>query len=86
MRLRIVQGKQKTVRSGVGDVQVRYFLAPSSRPQFVTARDVGNGVYEAPVTLDRKGAWYLHVRAPSLGAGFGDQTFASVRVMPDAAH
>ncbi|WP_460139607.1 YncE family protein [Pseudomonas sp. S2_E01] len=86
VRLRIVQGKQKTVRSGINDVQVRYFLAPSSRPQLVSARDVGNGVYEAPVTLDRQGAWYLHVRAPSLGAGFGDQTFASVRVMPDAAH
>jgi hypothetical protein len=65
---------------------VRYFLAPSSRPQLVTARDVGDGVYEAPVTLDQKGAWYVHVRAPSLGATFGDQTFASVRVVPEHAH
>ncbi|HWT70157.1 MAG TPA: cytochrome D1 domain-containing protein [Pseudomonas sp.] len=86
VRFRIVQGKQKTSRSGVKDVQVRYFLAPSSRPQLVAARDVGDGVYEAPVTLDQKGAWYVHVRAPSLGATFGDQTFASVRVLPDAAH
>lgn len=86
VRFRIVQGKQKTARSGIKDVQVRYFLAPSSRPQLVTARDVGDGVYEAPVTLDQKGAWYVHVRAPSLGATFGDQTFASVRVLPDPAH
>jgi YVTN family beta-propeller protein len=86
VRFRIVQGKQKVERSGVKDVQVRYFLAPSSRPQTVAALDVGNGVYEAPVTLDQKGAWYLHVRAASLGAEFGDQTFASVRVLPDAAH
>ncbi|MEX3772620.1 YncE family protein [Pseudomonas sp. MYb118] len=86
VRLRIVQGKQNVVRSGVQDVQLRYFLAPSSRPQQVATRDVGNGIYEAPVTLDQKGAWYLHVRAPSLGATFGDQTFASVRVLPDAAH
>ncbi|VVO89105.1 YncE family protein [Pseudomonas fluorescens] len=86
VRFRIVQGKQKAERGGLKDVQVRYFLAPSSRPQTVAALDVGNGVYEAPVTLDQKGAWYLHVRAASLGAEFGDQTFASVRVLPDAAH
>ncbi|HEF4763137.1 TPA: YncE family protein [Pseudomonas putida] len=86
VRFRIVQGKQKALRSGVKDVQVRYFLAPSSRPQLVAARDVGDGVYEAPVTLDQKGAWYLHVRAASLGANFDDQTFASVRVLPGEAH
>lgn len=86
VRFRIVQGKQKTQRSGVKDVQVRYFLAPSSRPQEVAALDVGNGIYEAPVTLDQRGAWYLHVRAPSLGATFGDQTFASVRVIPGQSH
>ncbi|WP_419709757.1 YncE family protein [Pseudomonas sp. NFX224] len=86
VRFRIVQGKQKIERSGVKDVQVRYFLAPSSRPQAVAALDVGNGVYEAPVTLDQKGAWYLHVRAASLGADFGDQTFASVRVLPGDTH
>ncbi|MDZ5436477.1 cytochrome D1 domain-containing protein [Pseudomonas fluorescens] len=86
VRFRIVEGKQKVQRSGVKDVQVRYFLAPSSRPQRVAAREVGNGIYEAPVTLDQKGAWYLHVRAASLGATFDDQTFASVRVLPGATH
>jgi len=86
VRFRIVQGKQKAVRSGVKDVQVRYFLAPSSRPQLVAARDVGDGIYEAPVTLDQQGAWYLHVRAASLGASFDDQTFASVRVLPGHIH
>jgi YVTN family beta-propeller protein len=86
VRFRIVQGKQKVQRSGVKDVQVRYFLAPSSRPRLVAAQDLGNGIYEAPVTLDQNGAWYLHVRAASLGANFDDQTFASVRVTPGHAH
>jgi YVTN family beta-propeller protein len=86
VRFRIVEGKQKTLRSGVKDVQLRYFLAPSSRPRTVAALDVGNGVYEVPVILDQKGAWYLHVRAASLGADFGEQTFASVRVIPGEAH
>ena len=86
VRFRIVEGQQKTRRSGVKDVQVRYFRAPTSRAQEVAALDVGNGVYEAPVTLDQSGAWYLHVRAASLGANFDDTTFASVRVLPGDAH
>ncbi|MHC8285818.1 YncE family protein [Pseudomonas sp. XS1P51] len=86
VRFRIVEGKQKAQRSGVKDVQVRYFRAPTSRAQAVAALEVGNGVYEAPVTLDQNGAWYLHVRAASLGASFDDKTFASVRVIPGDAH
>ncbi|MHC8367457.1 YncE family protein [Pseudomonas sp. ZT5P21] len=86
VRFRIVQGQHKTLRSGVKDVQVRYFRAPTSRAREVAAREVGNGVYEAPVTLDQNGAWYLHVRAASLGASFDDKTFASVRVLPGDAH
>ncbi|MFL1526614.1 cytochrome D1 domain-containing protein [Pseudomonas sp. O230] len=85
VRFRIVQGQQKTQRSGVKDVQVRYFRAPTSRAQAVAALEVGNGIYEAPVTLDQNGAWYLHVRAASLGANFDDKTFASVRVLPGDA-
>ncbi|WP_460153486.1 cytochrome D1 domain-containing protein [Pseudomonas sp. S2_B07] len=86
VRFRIVQGQQQTRRSGVKDVQVRYFRAPTSRVQEVAALDVGNGIYEAPVTLDQNGAWYLHVRAASLGANFDDKTFASVRVLPGTAN
>lgn len=86
VRFRIVQGQQKTQRSGVKDVQVRYFRAPTSRAQEVAALEVGNGIYEAPVTLDQNGAWYLHVRAASLGANFDDKTFASVRVLPGTAN
>lgn len=81
VRFRIVQGQHKAQRSGVKDVQVRYFRAPTSRAQTVAALEVGNGIYEAPVTLDQNGAWYLHVRAASLGANFDDKTFASVRVL-----
>ncbi|SEN26350.1 40-residue YVTN family beta-propeller repeat-containing protein [Pseudomonas sp. ok272] len=86
VRFRIVQGKQKNRRSGVKDVQVRYFRAPSSRVQTVTAQETGDGVYQVPLILDQPGAWYLHVRAASLGARFDDTIFASVRVNPGATH
>ncbi len=83
VRFRIAQGNRPVQRK---DVQLRYFRAPTSRAQEVAALDVGDGVYEAPVTLDQSGAWYLHVRAASLGASFDDKTFASVRVLPGDAH
>ena len=41
VRFRIVQGKQKAQRSGVKDVQVRYFRAPTSRVQ--ASRRAGSG-------------------------------------------
>ncbi len=85
VRFRIVQGTPKAPRSGVEDVHVRYFRAPTSRAQEVAALDVGDGIYEVPVTLAQSGAWYLHVRAASLGASFDDKTFASVRVLPGEA-
>ena len=86
LRFRIVEGRQQQPRSGVEDVQVRYFLAPSSRVHTVAAQEVEQGLYEAPLSLDQSGAWYLHVRAASLGATFDDQTYASVRVVPGAPH
>jgi hypothetical protein len=53
--------------------------------QVVAAKEVSDGVYEAPLTLDKSGAWYVHVRAASLGANFDTKSFASVRVVPGAA-
>ena len=84
-RFRIAQDAGKLPRIGVKDVEVRYFLAPSSRVQVVAAKEVSDGVYEAPLTLDKSGAWYVHVRAASLGANFDTKSFASVRVVPGAA-
>ena len=84
-RFRIAQDAGRQPRSGLTDVQVRYFLAPSSRVQVAAAREVGDGLYEAPLSLDKSGAWYVHVRAASLGANFDDKSFASVRVLPVTA-
>ncbi|WP_249673954.1 YncE family protein [Pseudomonas abieticivorans] len=81
-RFRIAQDSGRVPRRGVADVQVRYYLAPTSQLRVVPAREVGDGLYEAALDLNQSGAWYLHVRAPSLGANFDDKTYASVRVLP----
>lgn len=83
-RFRIVDGRSGAPRTGIGDLRVRYFLAPSSLAREVSAREVGEGVYEACLYLDQPGAWYLHVRSDSLGLG-GSEGSASLRVLPPRA-
>ncbi|WP_150804857.1 YncE family protein [Pseudomonas fluorescens] len=81
-RLRLVQPKSLEPPSGIKDVRLRYFLAPSSMPLEVAAHEVGDGIHEAPLQLDTPGAWYLHVRSAFLDAEFGTSTYASLRVVP----
>ncbi|WP_084310298.1 YncE family protein [Pseudomonas jinjuensis] len=83
VRFQIVQGRGDIPRTGVTDLRLRYFLAPSSRPLEVPAKEAGDGVYEAVVKLDEAGAYYLHVRSQSLGLGPKEQTFSSLRVVPE---
>ncbi|MFK0088057.1 cytochrome D1 [Pseudomonas sp. NPDC090755] len=83
-RFRIVEGNGAP-RNGVKDLSVRYFLAPTSRARSSAVQEVGDGIYEAPLEMAESGAWYLHVQAPSLGSGFAENNYTSLRVLPAAA-
>lgn len=86
VRVRLTKGRDATPQTGLSDVALRYFLAPSSPAREIPAREVGDGVYEAIVDLPAAGAYYLYVGAPSLNLKFGAQAFASLRaVAPSAA-
>ncbi|MCY1188504.1 hypothetical protein D9M73_296190 [compost metagenome] len=84
-RFRIVQGNAGEPRAGIADLRVRYFQAPASRAHEVAAVEVGEGIYEAPLALDKVGAYYLHVGSASLGMPFGSQPYASLRAVPAQA-
>lgn len=83
-RFRILRGVDGKPWSGVADLRVRYFLAPSSRPLEVSAHEVSEGVYEAALELHQAGAWYLHVRSPSLGLDGAERAYSSLRVVPES--
>ncbi|QXH53776.1 cytochrome D1 [Pseudomonas fakonensis] len=72
-------------RLGLGDLSLRYFLAPSSLPRNQPLSEVGEGIYQAPLELGEAGAWYLHVQSPSLGRKFAEENYTSLRVLPAAA-
>ncbi|MFD1691039.1 YncE family protein [Azotobacter chroococcum] len=60
LRLRLLKGGEAP-QTGVADLRVRYFRAPSAQPREVAAREVGEGIYEASVELAQAGAYYLHL-------------------------
>ena len=82
--MRIV-GDDGRPRVGLGDLTLRYFLAPSSLARNLPLEEVGEGVYQAALTLPEAGAWYLHVQSPSLGRTFAEENYTSLRVLPAAA-
>ncbi|MNH32762.1 hypothetical protein D3C79_932280 [compost metagenome] len=43
---------------------------------------MGEGIYQAALTLPEAGAWYLHVQSPSLGRKFAEENYTSLRVLP----
>lgn len=81
VRVRITKGRESLPQTGLSDVTLRYFLAPSSPARQVVASEVGDGVYEALVELPQAGAYYLHVGVPSLQMRFGDLPFATLRAI-----
>ncbi|MGE8306793.1 MAG: cytochrome D1 domain-containing protein [Pseudomonas kermanshahensis] len=83
-RVRIV-GDDGEPRLGLNDLSLRYFLAPSSMPRNLRLEEVGEGVYQAALTLPEAGAWYLHVQSPSLGRKFAEENYTSLRVLPASA-
>lgn len=82
-RVRIV-GDDGLPRLGLSDLSLRYFLAPSSMPRNLQLEEVGEGIYQAALTLPEAGAWYLHVQSPSLGRKFAEENYTSLRVLPAA--
>ncbi|WP_232239899.1 cytochrome D1 [Pseudomonas alkylphenolica] len=81
-RFRVVQGTTGKPWQGLQDVQVRYYLAPSAWQATALAREVEEGVYEAPLQIKRAGAYYLQVQSSTAKLGGNGQSFASLRALP----
>lgn len=82
VRVQLREGRDDRPKSGVEDVTLRYFRAPSEAARTVVAKGVGDGVYEAIIDARDSGAYYIHVLVPSLKIGASDQAFATLRVNP----
>jgi YVTN family beta-propeller protein len=65
-------------RSGLTDVRVLHYMIPGRHRAEAAAREVGEGVYEATLSVPETGAYYVHVAVPSEKVGFGDLTLLSL--------
>jgi YVTN family beta-propeller protein len=64
-------------RTGLGDVSVTFVSAARHRAQG-SVQELGDGVYEATLSLPRAGAYYVFVTVPSAKIKPGDLTFLSL--------
>jgi hypothetical protein len=82
IRFRIIEGTGAP-KVGLKDVLVRYFLVPASAPSDVVAKEVAEGIYEAPIVMPQVGAYYIYVSVPSLKLGYNDSAFFSLMAKGD---
>ena len=66
LQFRLVNPQTGTSMSGVRDARVLSFAIPGQSAARSTARPLGNGAYEAEVTLPVPGNYYVFVEAPSV--------------------
>jgi YVTN family beta-propeller protein len=78
VRVKLTDPRTHAARTGLRDVKVLHYRAPGRDRTEVLAREVGGGVYEAPVRLGAPGAYYLYVSVPSLRVRADELPFRSV--------
>lgn len=84
LRVRLRDPSDGSPRTGLADVGVVYYLAPGRQRREVAAREVGDGVYEAPLALSEPGAWFVHVRSAALKAQPQELPYLTLRARPVA--
>ncbi len=78
LRFRLTDPATDAPREDLRDVQVKFFRAPRSDLTELTARHVGEGIYEAELPLRRAGAYYVYVAVPSLRVAYKDLRYLTL--------
>jgi len=81
LRFKLTDAKSGKAKTGIKDATVLYFLAPGRNRREVAATEVGDGVYEAKISVTEPGAYYMHVRVPSLNLEYNALPSYSVRAV-----
>lgn len=79
LRFRLTDPETDQPRTALKDVRVLYYLAPGMRRTEVAAQEVGEGIYEAALSLPRSGAYYVYVASPSANVRYGDLSYLTLR-------
>jgi YVTN family beta-propeller protein len=66
VRVKLLDVATRAPRTGLADVQLLFHVTPGGPRGEVTAKEVGDGEYEARLVPDRTGVHYLFIAVPSL--------------------
>jgi YVTN family beta-propeller protein len=80
LRFRLRDASTHEPSTGLEEVKVLTYAAPGRRRAEVTAREVGEGVYEVDPALSGAGAYYLYVSVPELKLKYGDLPYRTLWV------
>jgi YVTN family beta-propeller protein len=75
---KLMDARTQKPRIGLSDVRVAYHMAPARQRKEAPVRELGEGIYEAALSLSEAGAYYVYVAVPSAKIGFGDLVFLSL--------
>jgi YVTN family beta-propeller protein len=78
LRFRLTDPATSEPREALEDVRVRYMPASGGRRQELSAKPVGDGVYEAELTLSYPGAYYVYVGSSSLEMPIGKLPYTTL--------
>ena len=85
LRFKLVDPATRQPKTGVQDARIMYFLAPGRLRREAAVKEVGDGVYEADLTIANAGAYYIHVGVPSMKLGFDRLPYFSLRALDKSA-
>ncbi len=83
LAFKLTDAETQKPRPGLDDVRVVYHMAPGRQRKEAPVREVGDGLYEAALSMSEAGAYYVYVAVPSAKVGFGDLTFLSLIAQTD---
>jgi hypothetical protein len=72
-------------KSDIPDVQVMYYRSDGRGRTVVPAKPLGDGRYEAEVTVSEMATWYVFVGAPSEELSYSELPFLSLMGVPPRA-
>jgi len=78
LRFRLTNPRSREPLEDLDDVRVRYYRSPRYDLAELAAEHVGDGIYEATLSLQKAGGYYIFVAVPSLKQGYDDLQYLTV--------
>lgn len=79
VRFRLTDPRTEKSKTDLQDVYITYFVAPGGPRRQSAARHTGEGVYEADLSIESSGAYYVYVATPSEKIKPADLPFMTLR-------